>query len=40
LDWRNKSGVTGVKYQSTCAADWAFAATAYAESKLAIDSKG
>ena len=30
IDWRNKSKVTGIKYQNMCGSDWAFAATAYA----------
>jgi C1A family cysteine protease len=39
LDWRSKNGVTSVKNQMMCGADWALAVTAYAESKLIIDGK-
>lgn len=30
LDWRSKNGVSSVKYQAQCGADWAMAVTAYA----------
>lgn len=37
LNWTSKGSVTSVKSQLMCGSDWAFAAVAYAESKLIID---